>query len=55
MNDYTDYSEPYLKAKELMRLIHDLTLAGKIEDAMRHNAEAIAALVDLQAMLARIK
>lgn len=51
---YTDYSEPYLKAKELMRLIHDLMLAGKTEDAMRYNVTLISELVNMQEMLARI-
>jgi len=55
MSDYIDYSEPFLKAKELMRLIHDLMLDGKTEDAMRYNIILISELVNMQAMLARIK
>lgn len=54
MTGYTDYSEPYLEAKALMRNIHDQLLAGKIEEAMRMNIQMINELIAMQALLARI-
>jgi len=49
---YTDYSEPLLKVKAMLRTMDDLLLAGKIDEAMEVTPEVITELRLMQGMLA---
>lgn len=51
MNNYTDYSEPLLKVKAMIRTLDDLLLAGKIDQAMGVTPEIITELRLMQGML----
>jgi hypothetical protein len=48
---YTDYSEPLLKVKAMIRTLDDLLLAGKIDEAMEVTPEIITELRLMQGML----
>lgn len=48
---YTDYSEPLLKVKAMIRTLDDLLLAGKIDQAMEVTPEIITELRLMQGML----
>ena len=49
---YTDYSEPLLKVKALIRTMDDLLLSGKLEEALKITPEVIVELRMMQSMIA---
>lgn len=51
---YTDYSEPLLKTKAMLRTLDDLLLAGKLDEAMKVTPEIITELRLMQGMIAMI-
>lgn len=51
---YTDYSEPLLKTKAMLRTLDDLLLAGKLDEAMEVTPEIITELRLMQGMIAMI-
>ena len=51
---YTDYSEPLLAVKAMLRTLDDLLLAGKLDEAMEVTPEIITELRLMQGMIAMI-
>ena len=51
---YTDYSEPLLKVKALLRTMDDLLLSGELEEALKITPEVIVELRLMQGMIAMI-
>tara|TARA_R110000868_G_C10732202_1_gene751700 strand:- start:375 stop:554 length:180 start_codon:yes stop_codon:yes gene_type:complete len=54
MNHYTDYSEPLLKVKALLRTMDDLLLSGKLKAALKITPEVIVELRMMQSMIAML-
>jgi hypothetical protein len=51
MSDYIDYSEPLLKVKAMVRVMDNLLLANKFEDAISLTPEIIVELRMMQSLL----
>ena len=51
MSEYIDYSEPLLKVKALIRVMDNLLLADKFEDAISLTPEIIVELRMMQSLL----
>jgi len=51
MSDYIDYSEPLLKVKAMVRVMDNLLLANKFEEAISLTPEIIVELRMMQSLL----
>ena len=51
MSDYIDYSEPLLKVKAMVRVMDNLLLANKFEEAISLTPEIITELRMMQGLL----
>lgn len=51
MSDYIDYSEPLLKVKSMTRIMDNLLLANKFEEAISLTPEIIVELRMMQSLL----
>lgn len=51
MSDYIDYSEPLLKVKSMIRVMDNLLLADKFEEAISLTPEIITELRMMQSLL----